>query len=440
MNTKFRKISCIVFIILFSFLHILFGSFCLAQVVKEEEIKIEEAKQETHEVKTEAEAAKKEAEVQKKTVELEKKKAEMKVQEAEVAKKEVEVVKEIATSREEIRKAIQKAEQKEKEAQAAQETVKITEEKMLAAQKKALLAEEELKLARERAAIAESKIRQRQNIIYRKLLHTALILFTGYLLIFLSGSIINRRIKELRVRYITRKNVTYIFNFIIILSVVYVWIHNISSITIFLSAISAGVALALQEVILCIAGWFLILVRKPFAVGDRIELGGVKGDVIDIRLFQTSLLEIGNWVHADQSTGRIVNVPNSAIFKKENYNYSRGFEFIWNEIKILVTFESDWKRAEEIMLSHGKKEVEGMEEVFKKAIKRMTSHYMIYYEKMAPIVYVDIGDNGVALVLRYLTEARRRRTTHDNLCRAILNDFEKEEKINFAYPTYRIVR
>ena len=196
----------------------------------------------------------------------------------------------------------------------------------------------------------------------------------------------------------------------------------------------------MQEVILSIAGWILILIRRPFEVGDRIEFGGINGDVIDIRIFQTSLLEIGNWVEADQSTGRIVNIPNSSIFKQENYNYSRGFEFIWNEIKILVTFESDWKRAKEIILSHAEKEAEGMEEVVQKKIKAMTKQYMIYFKKLTPIVYVDIKDSGVELTLRYLTDARKRRSTQDVLCQAILDDFEKEEKVNFAYPTYRIVK
>ncbi len=187
-------------------------------------------------------------------------------------------------------------------------------------------------------------------------------------------------------------------------------------------------------------GWFLILVRRPFQVGDRIELGGVKGDVIDIRLFQTSLLEIGNWVDADQSTGRIVHVPNSTVFKEENYNYSRGFEFIWNELRLLITFESDWKRAEEIMVQHGVKEAEGKEKVVRGKIDRMTKRYMIRYGQLTPIVYVNIKDSGVELTLRYLTEARKTRTTQDALCRAILDDFEKEQNVNFAYTTYRIVK
>jgi small-conductance mechanosensitive channel len=128
------------------------------------------------------------------------------------------------------------------------------------------------------------------------------------------------------------------------------------------------------------------------------------------------------------------------VFKKENYNYSKGFEFIWNEISILVTFESDWKRGEEIMLTHARSYTEGMEKTVSRKIEKMTRHYLIYYDKLTPIVYVDIKDSGVQLTLRYLVEARSRRLTHDALCRKILGDFEKEGNVNFAYPTYRIVK
>lgn len=397
-------------------------------------------KEKVEEVKTQTEAVKKEAQIQEKALELEKKKAELKLKEAEAAKKEAAIIKETTTNRGEIKEASKTAEQKEKEAQAAMEKVKIAEDKMLAAQEAARLAEEELKLAHERAEVAEAKIQAGRNIFLNKLLRTGLVIFIGYLLIFISVGIINRRVKELKVKHILRKNFIYLINLLMLLFILFVWLQNISSITIILSAIGAGLALALQEVLLSMAGWFLILIRKPFEVGDRIELGGIKGDVIDIRLFQTSLLEIGNWVDADQSTGRIANIPNSAIFKKENFNYSRGFEFIWNEIRILVTFESDYKRAEEIMMRHASKEEEGMESIVKKKIDIMTNQYMIYYDKLTPIIYANIKESGVELTLRYLTEARMRRATQDRLCRAILDDFEKEERVNFAYPTYRIVK
>ena len=406
----------------------------------EEQKPITEAQEKAEEIKIEADTVKKEAQIQEKVVELEKKKAEQKLKDAELAKKEVEVVKETAKSKTEVERAVEKAQQMEKDALAAKERVKLAEEKMLAVQKKAEIAEEELKLAQERAAVAEARIAEERKTIYRKLFQTGLIVLIGYLLLFVLVRVINHSIKDLKAKHLARKNIVYLLNILIILYIAFVWVQNIGAITIFISVIGAGLVLVLQEVILSIVGWIFILVNRPFEAGDRIEFGGVRGDVMDISIFQTSLLEIGNWVDADQSTGRIVNIPNSAVFKKENYNYSRGFEFIWNEIRIVVTFESDWKRAEEIMLAYGKTQAEEMAEVVKRKIKKMTTRYMIYYEKLTPIVYVNIKDNGVELTLRYLTEVLKRRTTQDALCRTILNDFEKEEKVNFAYPTYRIVR
>lgn len=276
--------------------------------------------------------------------------------------------------------------------------------------------------------------------LYIKLLQTAAVVAVGYLLIIILVRFTNRRVKDLKARHTIRKNIVYYLTALMIVVIILFWAHKASSLTIFLGVASAGIALALQEALLCVAGWVLIVFRHPYEVGDRVELNGVKGDVIDIRLFQTSLLEISNWVEADQSTGRIANVPNSSVFKKESYNYSQGFEFIWNEIKILVTFESDWKRAEEIMLAHGRELAGDMEDLVKRKIDGMTKKYMIYYDKLTPIVYTKILDSGVELSLRHLTEAKKRRSTHDVLCRKILDDFTAEPNVNFAYTTYRIVK
>ena len=222
------------------------------------------------------------------------------------------------------------------------------------------------------------------TFLKRKVLETGFVILLGYLLMFALIGIINSRVKEIKTRHIVRKNIIYIVNIALIVIVFFIWVQNINSITIFLGVAGAGLALALQEVILCVAGWLLILVRHPFETGDRIEINGIKGDIIDIRLFQTSLLEIGNWVDADQSTGRIVNIPNSFVFKHANYNYSRGFDFIWHEIPILLTFESDWKRGREIMIAHAKSLAEGLEEEVRRKIDVMRNRYMIYYGKLTP--------------------------------------------------------
>ncbi|MEW5894972.1 MAG: mechanosensitive ion channel family protein [Candidatus Omnitrophota bacterium] len=279
-----------------------------------------------------------------------------------------------------------------------------------------------------------------RDYFVQKVWMTVAMAIIAYGVLFILIRVINRRVENLKSRHTIRKNAVYLINFLLLIAVIFVWLQRLNSLSIFLGFASAGLALALQEVILAIAGWFLIIARHPFEVGDRIEIAGVKGDVIDIRVLQTSLLEIGNWVDADQSTGRIVNIPNSFVFKNPNFNYNRGFEFIWNEIPFMLTFESDWKRGREILLTHARKIAEGLEDTVRSKIQMMTNRYMIYYEKFTPIVYVDIKDNGIRLTLRYLTEAKQRRSTTDELCRNILDDFVKEPNVSLAYPTYRIVQ
>lgn len=290
------------------------------------------------------------------------------------------------------------------------------------------------------AAASHPDAALRKEFIHKKILQTIILLVTSYILLFVIIKFINNRVKDIKARHVVRKNTAYAITFTVIMMILVIWMQNITYLSLFIGVAGAGLTLALQEVILGVAGWLLILIRRPFEVGDRIEINGIKGDIIDIRLFQTSMLEIGNWVDADQSTGRIVNIPNSFVFKTENYNYSRGFEFIWNEIPILVTFESDWQKGRDIIISHAMRLAEGQEDNVRRKIDAMRNRYMIYYGKLTPIVYVNIKDSGVELTLRYLTEAKKRRFTQDQLCRAILEDFDKHPDVNFAYPTYRIVK
>ncbi len=273
-----------------------------------------------------------------------------------------------------------------------------------------------------------------------KLIVSAISIVIFYLFATLICRFINRKMEDIKKKYNARKTAFYMTTFLMLLTLSFVWIKDLSKLTVVLSVLGAGLVLALQELILCIAGWFLIVFRKPFDTGDRIEIGPVKGDVIDTKFLQTSLLEIGNWVVDDQSTGRVVHIPNSMVFRHPVYNYTRDFEFIWNEIKLVVTFESDWKKAKEIVLNHAQKEADRIKKEVDRLIRRMAAHYLIYYEKLTPIVYVKIIGHGVELSLRYLTEAKKRRSTQDEISKKILDDFEKEPNINFAYDTLRIVK
>jgi len=281
------------------------------------------------------------------------------------------------------------------------------------------------------------------NPLIQKALKSLITILVLYSAAYVAIRLINVRISDLKRRYRARKIAYYTATALVVIVLALIWIEQTRALATALGIIGAGVALALSQPLLSIAGWLLLMVRRPFDVGDRIELGKVHGDVIDIRLFQTMLMEIGNWVEADQSTGRIVHCPNSLIFTEPIYNYTRGFEFIWNEIKALVTFESDWKRAEEIILQCAREEGE-QEQIQAKLTKdlyRLSQRHLIFpYTTLTPYVYISIQDSGVELTLRYLTEARKRRTTEDRISRRILEAFAKEPNVGLAYPTYRIYR
>ncbi len=276
------------------------------------------------------------------------------------------------------------------------------------------------------------------NII-KGLISGGIILFL-YIIVLFIVRIINRRITDLKRRHSARKATLYITTFLAIAIISILWARNLRTFSVVISVIGAGMVVALGDLFLSIAAWFIILFRRPYDVGDRIEIANVKGDVIDIRLFQTSLLEIGNWVKEDQSTGRVFNVSNSAIFKGPVFNFTKGFEFLWSEIKVIVTFESNWRKTEEIMLRHAQVEAEDITKEADRKIKKMAEQYFIFYEKLTPITYIKVLENGIELSLRYLTEVKKRRYSEDRLTRLILDDFKKERDIAFAYPTYRIVK
>jgi small-conductance mechanosensitive channel len=276
--------------------------------------------------------------------------------------------------------------------------------------------------------------------VFLQVVFSLVALIITYLIVFIVVRIINKTVKDLKRKYTLRKFTAYIATLICILTIILIWIERAASVTTIISVLAAGLTLALHQPITSIAGWLLLLVRRPYEIGDRISIGNNSGDVIDIRLFYTSILEIGNWVDADQSTGRIIHSPNGKVFTEPIFNYTRGFEYIWNEIKIVVTFESNWKKAKKIILDIGSEDYMELSKKVRAKIDTMTKRYMIHYEKLTPIVWTNIVDFGVELTLRYLTEARTRRSTQDAICQDVLDRFNKEKDIDFAYPTYRIYR
>ncbi len=249
--------------------------------------------------------------------------------------------------------------------------------------------------------------------------------------------IVNKNVESKRTVYKWRKNLTYFSAFLGVILVAQIWFSALGNLSTYFGLLSAGLAIALKDPVTDLAAWLFIMWRKPFDVGDRVEIGPSKGDVIDVRPFKFTILEIGNWVDADQSTGRVIHVPNHKVFTQEMANYTSDFQFIWNEIGVLVTFESDWKKAKDILSEIAKEETDQFVENAKEQIKRASKSYLIEYRYLTPIVYTDVKDSGVNLSIRYLTDPRRRRGTTQAIWERMLEEFAKHDNIDFAYPTIR---
>jgi len=249
--------------------------------------------------------------------------------------------------------------------------------------------------------------------------------------------VVSKNTENKRAQYKWRKNLSYVSFFIGFLAVIQIWFSGIESIATFLGLLSAGLAIALKDPVTDLAAWLFIIWRKPFDVGDRIELDTIKGDVIDVRPFKFTILEIGNWVDADQSTGRVIHIPNHQVFTKQLANYTSDFEFIWNELQVLVTFESDWRKAKQILSEVVNEVSREFIENAKKQIAKASKSYLIEFRYLTPIVYTDVKDSGVNLTVRYLTNPRRRRGTSQVIWETVLDEFAKHDDIDFAYPTIR---
>jgi small-conductance mechanosensitive channel len=224
-----------------------------------------------------------------------------------------------------------------------------------------------------------------------------------------------------------------------LVGVVILWAPNAATFVTVLTIIGAGLAVALRDVLLSFVGWLRLSMGGPYRSGDRIEVNGLRGDVVDIGVLATAVMEVGAWVSADQSTGRIVHVPNSWVFQHSVHNYTDGFDFVWNEMAVTVTFASDWNAARAIVLELAEARGHDVEREAERQMRRATRSYFVQLGVLTPIVYVSLAPHGVTLTLRHLTPARGRRTIADDLTAQILERFAAHEAIELAYPTTTVV-
>ena len=245
------------------------------------------------------------------------------------------------------------------------------------------------------------------------------------------------RLEDMKLRYNWSRVVSYTSVGFGIIIVGQIWLDGIGSIVTYLGLLSAGIAIALKDPITNITGWLFILWNRPLETGDRIQLGNHSGDVIDINFFNFTVMEIGNWVDADQNTGRIIHIPNGKIFIETLANYGKGFEYIFNEIPVLITFESEWEKAKKILEKIAKDFGAHPTRAAEIEIKKASQKFLIQKQKLDPVVYTKVADSGVLLTVRYLCAPKNRRDTEQEIWEEILKEFDLEPKIELAYPTIR---
>ena len=279
--------------------------------------------------------------------------------------------------------------------------------------------------------------------LQNRVIDTVLAIALIWLVKVLAMRLVRRWTDRPQTRYSWRKATTYAASILIILAVARVWLGGLESLVTYLGLVSAGLAIALREPLVNLVGWMFILWRRPFRVGDRVEVLGVRGDVVDVSIFQFSLLELGNWVDADQTTGRIIRIPNGKVFTDSLANYSDQFDYVWNEIPVLVTFESDWKLAKKILTDvvenrAGDAAKSAAREIAK--ISREKALFLGGQDMEGTSVYSDVRDSGVMLTLRYPCPPKERRKYEHEIWEDILDRFAAEDSIDFAYPTTRFYR
>jgi small-conductance mechanosensitive channel len=232
------------------------------------------------------------------------------------------------------------------------------------------------------------------------------------------------------------RNTLYVASGIVILLV---WLGSGSNLTVAMGILGAGIAFASQEVIGSFAGYVNIVTGNLYRIGDRVRIGDVVGDVLDISILRTTVMEIGEWVQADQYTGRIVTIANRFVFSAPVFNYTQHWRYLWDEIMIPITYTSDWRQAGEIMLQHGQSYTTHLKEQAQKQIESLAEQYPLHDTTVEPTLYVVMTDNWIELTLRYVVEVHERRGVKARLHNELLQHFEAEPNITVASATFEIV-
>ncbi len=288
-------------------------------------------------------------------------------------------------------------------------------------------------------------VEQLLNFTDKGLLIKLISLGVGLAIIWLVIKLLQRnifsRISDNENRYRIKKFSSFLAYLLTILLITLVFSDKLGGLTVALGVAGAGLAFALQEVIASFAGWMAILFGGFYKTGDRVQLGGIKGDVMDIGLLRTTIMETGQWIDGDLYNGRIVLIANSFVFKEPVFNYSGEFPFLWDEIKIPVQYGSNYGKAKELILQIGREVAGDLSEQSRIQWKELQDKYRLEDAQTEPMISMIANDNWVEFTLRFVVNYKRRRATKTELFSRILEAIESSNgEINMASATIQILK
>jgi len=251
---------------------------------------------------------------------------------------------------------------------------------------------------------------------------------------------IARNVEDVNRRHLLSKRVGYGGALFLVLLGLSFFVGHFGQLATVVGLVGAGAAIALQDVGKSAAGWLYLTGHRELGPGTRIEVGGLVGEIIDVGVLKTTVLEVGNLVYGRQSSGRLASVPNSRLLDESVFFTPSDATCVWQELRFLLTFESDWRLGVERLEGIGRREWERWDQDAGESFRRMGRRYAFKYGALTPIVYVAVADSGIELTLRYLVPLRRRRGSADRVGRAMLEAVEAEPGLDFAYPTWRVYR
>jgi small-conductance mechanosensitive channel len=233
--------------------------------------------------------------------------------------------------------------------------------------------------------------------------------------------------KIVRLRY--RRTVSYIVSFTAFFLLLPIWLPSIRSIATFLGIFGAGFLIVTRDLWVCVAGWTYIMIRRPFVIGDRIQIGNIAGNVVDIRLMETSVMEVSQ-AEGGLATGRMVFFPNSKIFTESFATTSANIGHIFQELQVHLSHRADWKAAARLLEKIVRRRYE--EALAAKEQLQTEDEIDMIASYREPRVLTQMSGNHIVLKLQYMAPAGQGVNMADNIWRDFLSAAQKNPRIRFA--------